>query len=229
MKKCTICKLEKNFSQFFKHKHTKDGFGSLCNDCLKIRSEQKRREKGILPRRKGLDPHKIKLTKQKFFERRKHKTFPEISEKLCRKCNNILPIENFTKQLVNKDGFRNECRNCRYKSGKISSKLWRLDNWAKVLLASAKKHSTQVEIDEKFILELFEKQNKKCYWFDVPLMPSEVEKYPFQPSLDRLNRKLGYTKENVVLTCYTANIGRNISSTELFQEFCDILLKRKQS
>ena len=88
MKKCTICKLEKNFSQFFKHKHTKDGFGSLCKDCLKIRGEQKRREKGILPRRKGLDPHKIKLRKQKFTERRKHKTFPEISEKCLKTVGN---------------------------------------------------------------------------------------------------------------------------------------------
>ena len=95
-----------------------------------------------------------------------------------------------------------------------------------MLILNARRHSTQVEIDEKFILELFEKQNKKCYWFDVPLMPSEVEKYPFQPSLDRLNRELGYTKDNVVLTCYTANIGRNSTSKEIFEEFCDVLLKK---
>lgn len=90
----------------------------------------------------------------------------------------------------------------------------------------AKRHSNQVEIDEFFVLELFEKQNKKCYWFNVDLIPSNIEKFPNQPSLDRLDRNIGYTKENVVLACYTANIGRNITSQEVFQVFCDELLKR---
>ena len=104
--------------------------------------------------------------------------------------------------------------------------MYRVNNWAKVLLINAKRHSDCVEIDEQFILELFAKQNHRCYWFNVPLIPSEIEKYPFKPSLDRLNRNLGYIKDNVVLTCYTANIGRNSTSKEIFEEFCDVLLKK---
>jgi hypothetical protein len=76
-----------------------------------------------------------------------------------------------------------------------------------------------VEIDENFILELFEKQNGKCYWFKVDLKPSNIAKYPWQPSLDRLDRDKGYTKDNVVLACYSANIGRNTASAEIFNMF----------
>jgi hypothetical protein len=229
MKICTICKLAKDFKCFYKHKSTKDGYGSLCKVCINEKKQLQRRSNGILPKRIGLDKERSRSTKKKWRENRKLKNFENISSKTCTRCLFELPIENFTKDEKTKDGYRNYCRKCRSETAGQTSKSYRLKNWAKMLILNARRHSTQVEIDEKFILELFEKQNKKCYWFDVPLMPSEVEKYPFQPSLDRLNRKLGYTKENVVLTCYTANIGRNISSTELFQEFCDILLKRKQS
>ena len=125
-----------------------------------------------------------------------------------------------------KDGYRNYCKICRTITASKAASHYRIKHWAKMLIINAKRHSNQVEIDEIFILDLFEKQNKKCFWFDVPLIPSEINKYPFQPSLDRLNRDIGYTEENVVLSCYAANIGRNTSTQEIFKEFCNVLLKK---
>lgn len=226
MKVCSCCKVEKKFIFFYTHKTTKDGYGSICKSCMNLKSAQKRRDSGIPEKRTGLDPLKKKQRLENFKNKRKSYIFPEILEKLCRKCKQVLPIENFNKQVVNKDGYRNECKKCRSLNGKKTGKIYRLINWAKILVLQAKRHSNQVEIDEFFVLELFEKQNKKCYWFNVDLIPSNIEKFPNQPSLDRLDRNIGYTKENVVLACYTANIGRNITSQEVFQVFCDELLKR---
>ncbi len=70
---------------------------------------------------------------------------------------------------------------------------------------------------------MYEKQNGLCYWFNVPLTPSNNSKHPQQPSLDRLDRNKGYTKDNVVLTCYSANIGRNENSVEEWESFIKIL------
>ena len=70
---------------------------------------------------------------------------------------------------------------------------------------------------------MFEKQNGLCYWFKIPLKPSENHKHPQQPSLDRLDRNKGYTKDNVVLTCYSANIGRNENNVETWVDFLKVL------
>jgi hypothetical protein len=87
-------------------------------------------------------------------------------------------------------------------------------------LKDAERHSDKpILIDENFVLELFEKQNGLCYWFKVKLQPSSEPKYPWQPSLDRLDRTKGYEPENVVLACYSANIGRNTASAEIFNMF----------
>jgi hypothetical protein len=53
----------------------------------------------------------------------------------------------------------------------------------------------------------------------VDLVPSESKKHPQQPSLDRLNNELGYIKGNVVLSCYSANIGRNEIDSDVWKNF----------
>jgi len=74
---------------------------------------------------------------------------------------------------------------------------------------------------------MYEKQNGLCYWFNVPLIPSNCSKHPQQPSLDRIDRNKGYTKNNVVLTCYSANIGRNENDVETWKNFLLLLFNEK--
>jgi hypothetical protein len=226
MKNCSCCKLSKKLDDFPNNKLTKDQKGSICRFCLNEKERIKRRKLGIPEKKIGLDKEKAKKTKKLWREKRKNKTFPYITLKLCTNCKTQLSIDNFTKDEKTKDGYRNYCKICRTITASKAASHYRIKHWAKMLIINAKRHSNQVEIDEIFILDLFEKQNKKCFWFDVPLIPSEINKYPFQPSLDRLNRDIGYTEENVVLSCYAANIGRNTSTQEIFKEFCNVLLKK---
>lgn len=37
MKKCSICKQEKNYSEFHKDKHQKDGYKNQCRECRKVK------------------------------------------------------------------------------------------------------------------------------------------------------------------------------------------------
>jgi len=45
-------------------------------------------------------------------------------EKICKKCNNLLNLENFTKENKSKDGYRTMCKNC----VKEYNLQWQLDN-----------------------------------------------------------------------------------------------------
>jgi len=71
-------------------------------------------------------------------------------------------------------------------------------------------------IDLKFIEELLIKQNNKCFWFNIELEINSIEgsRNPAKLTIDRLDCSKGYSKDNVVLTCYAANCGRGDCSVE---------------
>ena len=97
--------------------------------------------------------------------------------------------------------------------------------WINTLVHDSKKRNIEHTITKEEIEEIYNNQNGLCYWFGVPLTPSSKHKYPLQPSLDRLDRNKGYTKDNVVICCYTANIGRNENDLETWMEFLEVLKK----
>jgi hypothetical protein len=101
----------------------------------------------------------------------------------------------------------------------LKQKERRVRLWQNTLLNDCKNRNHDVGIDVEYVNFLFEKQKGKCYWFGVELIPSNIKKHPQQPSLDRLDNKLGYIKDNVVLTCYSANIGRNDTDKNTWIEF----------
>ena len=95
--------------------------------------------------------------------------------------------------------------------------------WQNTLIHDSKNRGVEHTLTIDDINQLFQKQNGLCYWFKIPLIPSNDSKHPQQPSLDRLDRTKGYTLDNVVLTCYSANIGRNETSVEDWEKFLILL------
>lgn len=95
--------------------------------------------------------------------------------------------------------------------------------WANVLLNYTKGRKIENNLEVADILNLYEKQNGLCYWYKIPLKPSLTNKHPQQPSIDRLDRNKGYVKDNIVLSCYAANIGRNESDLETWNDFIELL------
>ena len=105
----------------------------------------------------------------------------------------------------------------------VKQKERRVKLWLNYLVYDSKRKNIEHTITKEEIEEIYNNQNGLCYWFGIPLIPSLKHKYPLQPSLDRLDRNRGYTKDNVVICCYTANIGRNENDLETWLEFLDIL------
>ncbi len=110
----------------------------------------------------------------------------------------------------------------------LTAKKARATYWYKFLLRQAKakrvnKSSVPVSIDEKWILQQYQKQDKKCYWTGVKLEISNIPQHPFKPSLDRLEIKGPYSPENTVITALSVNIGRNENSTKSLKTFLKLI------
>ena len=144
-----------------------------------------------------------------------------IEYKKCSKCSSIFPntFEFFDKSSLGQKGLRADCRKCRLEySQKFSEKRWAYQLYSNAR-QSSNKNGFDIDIDEKYILDLYKYQNGRCYWLGVDMQPSTKTKYPFQPSLDRLDRNKGYIRGNVVLCCFVANFGRNENTEESWKQF----------
>jgi hypothetical protein len=156
-------------------------------------------------------------------------------DKQCSKCGEIKSENDF---YENQRGYR--CKECvlkitrdykrkkrlnpehRKKEG-VKQKERRVRLWQNTLLHDSKRRKIGHTLTVNDINEIFKNQNGLCYWFNVPLIPSDKKKHPQQPSLDRIDGNKGYTKDNVVLCCYSANIGRNENDLETWLNFIEVL------
>jgi hypothetical protein len=162
-----------------------------------------------------------------------------METKFCKKCNEYKPINEFyssQKTLmckfhvneigkVNKKKYREDTKNKEKEKLKYQERKIRL--WANILIQHSKNRSCENTLTSYDILEIFKIQNGLCYWFKIPMQPSLINKHPQQPSIDRLDRTKGYTRDNVVLSCYSANIGRNENDVDTWKKFLSILLENK--
>ena len=153
------------------------------------------------------------------------------SQKKCSICNILKSTDDFYKSQRGA-----KCKECVLKIGKEYKRIKRLDPehrkvegkkqkerrvrlWQNTLIHDSKHRKIENTLTVDDINEMFKKQNGLCYWFNIPLVPSNHKKHPQQPSLDRLDRNKGYIKDNVVLCCYSANIGRNENEIDVWKDF----------
>jgi hypothetical protein len=67
------------------------------------------------------------------------------------------------------------------------------------------------DLDRYFVSELFHRQNGRCavtgYGFTFEPYLDALVKFPYSPSIDRIDPAGGYTKNNVRLVCVAVNFG----------------------
>lgn len=100
-------------------------------------------------------------------------------------------------------------------------------NWISHLLCGAKKtaknKNLEFDLTKDFLKELNEKQNGLCFWYGCKMEVSLKPRYGLQYSLDRIDSKKGYTKDNVVLCCLMANLGKNKVDQKIWDEFTQMV------
>lgn len=106
------------------------------------------------------------------------------------------------------------------------NKRWNEENWARRLLYATRHNKRErelrgrkceAEINEEYIVQLWEKQSGLCYFTEVPMT---TNMYKLETvSVDRLDNSVGYIPGNVVLSTKAANLARGIHSIEEFMNF----------
>ena len=157
--------------------------------------------------------------------------------KKCKTCNIEKTLNNFYKSQKG-----SKCIDCTLKMTREYKRIKRLNKefkrieskkqkerrvrlWQNTLVNDSKCRDIENTLTVELINKLYEKQNGLCYWFNIPLIPSNTKKHPQQPSVDRLDRNKGYTEDNIVLCCYSANIGRNESDLDVWIKFIETMKK----
>lgn len=148
--------------------------------------------------------------------------------KECSKCKNFLPrtTEYFS---TNKDGdsilFRSACKKCTQEiSNKNQSSV---EGYLKSLLYSKKSDKRvfegKYEIDINFLLDLYNKQNGKCAITGIEMKHDKGKGFNmYNISIDRINPKITYTKNNTQLVCLWANVSKNYLTNKEFKKFIDL-------
>ena len=101
------------------------------------------------------------------------------------------------------------------------NRKYRVEKWNKVLEISCKRRARESSIScsltSEDILEIFQRQKGKCYWYEIDLKPSSSSKTLNQPSIDRIDPSGNYDKENCVISSYFADIGRRNTNHDLYK------------
>lgn len=126
----------------------------------------------------------------------------EINDQGLIKCKKCLCWLDNTKISPKHKGF---CKKCI--SEDISKSKNTLRNILKICLSGSKTHAKERhdvhEITFEDLLNQYSIQGGRCYYSYVPLAFDGV----YQMSIDRINVRLGYTKDNIVLVIHALNVG----------------------
>jgi hypothetical protein len=97
--------------------------------------------------------------------------------------------------------------------------------------ARSKTYSMDFDLDKEYLITLFELQNKKCALTGLEFATAQGEnsnkRRPFAPSIDRIDYKKGYTKDNTRLVCVAVNISLSDFGDEVFDKICEARVNYK--
>ena len=92
-----------------------------------------------------------------------------------------------------------------------------------LLLATARNVSIRrnhnFNLDIKYMYELWDKQDGKCYYTGIPMTKTFNQKSPYQMSIDRIDSNIGYIKGNICLCCLSINFAKNSFTVEEIMKF----------
>ena len=181
--------------------------------------------------------------KQRICEERMRRYWEQKTKK-CFHCQKTLPLENFNKLFVSKDGYLSSCRECRKEIVKRSCEKakithpWKLRNrenqyrkdnpvktWASSsLYKHRKKYQVDISVKE---LEEIGKATSHCSICDCRLSwGGNFVVKDSSPSLDRVDNEHIISKENIQIICHRCNCTKRDRTMKEFLDYCRAMVEK---
>jgi hypothetical protein len=144
--------------------------------------------------------------------------------KVCFKCKEKSSYEFFFKHHQTSDGYHSWRKKC-CTEGNIKSRNKQnatIEGRARVFLLNAKrsaaKRNQEFSLTIKDIADFWNDQQQICAYTgrEMTLLPSQLNTV----SIERIDSKIGYTKENTILVCHAINRMKSDFEFDDFYEFC---------
>lgn len=164
----------------------------------------------------------LNLMRESTFRVLKNKELAITNMRHCWKCNITYPLQNFYndkcvsgKAKTCKTCALNTSRNNRYLIQYDIPKLIRKKVWE--AKHRAKKYNMDFNLTKDMVIDLFNKQEGKCYYTSHTLIGNILD--PKSLSIDRKDSSKGYTIDNIVLCCKTVNYMKLALSMDNFKQW----------
>lgn len=216
---CIACHKEKKIDFFHKDSFSEDGFRSKCAECiasLRIRKREKRNNKDLL----GVTFGKLTVIGKKFkISKRGVRT--SFSWKCACKCGRFC----FYKPFNLETGQLKSCGCSHTLRGKDNSRHKGYEEIPAAFFSVAKNGAKRRKIVFKISMEdlwrQYLNQNKKCALSGIDLKFPKSSHGPRENiSLDRIDSKKGYTKDNIQFIHKKINVMKMDSKEEDFIKMC---------
>ncbi len=169
--------------------------------------------------------NKINSKHGKFLEETKN--LKKNGKRKCRRCLKISD-ESYFKNKRNKT----YCDKCLAKTRKEkyierNKKGYSLEKFIEAKLSqakrTAKKQNLIFNLTMEDILNVYQNQNGKCFYTGIEMQLRRND--DFSLSIDKKDRRLGYTKDNIVLCCWVINFMKNKIPIDSFIILCELVSK----
>jgi hypothetical protein len=145
-------------------------------------------------------------------------------KKICGSCKRAFyaTTKNFYRLKHGYLGLATRCKECVHKR----KNEYRREDWTRRLIEYTKgrhsRHTTEdYDLTPDMIMQMYEQQNGRCAWFGVSMTTDVAARDPRLVTLDRIDCSRGYTSDNVVLVCRSANQARGDVPSHDFAKFVE--------
>lgn len=201
MKTCWKCKTEQSLTEFYKDSKQPDGKQKACKACQKARNLEYGATHKEYFKDKNVTRYKKSVSDNPEFNKERY--------------------ANARKDFIN--------RSVEYKRTVKGSIMG--------LLGSAKRRAIlkkiPCELDFEFLFNMYETQGGKCQLTQLPFTTfassgtGATGYNPYNISIDRIDNKKGYTKDNVRLVLVCVNIAINAFGADHFENIASEFLKMR--
>ena len=146
----------------------------------------------------------------------------------CEKCNILKNVCDFYKDRSKSTGLQSYCINCQKE--KVYESSSKLENYLTYYISFLKKQNKNFNLELKDLLEIYEKQSRKCaltkelltYYNGKCLTQNKYEK-KFNIKIQKINDNDGFNKDNIILI--GNSISKMIGNMDLkeFRRICKLI------